>query len=63
MPVNKGDVVRIVKVGATDEAEKNALLAIAGDKPGLWDGLEEEDVLGVLKQAITDTGTLLTMTL
>ncbi len=41
MPVNKGDVVRIVKVGAIDEAEKNALLAIAGDKPGLWDGLEE----------------------
>ncbi len=62
MPVNKGDV-RTVKVAATDEAEKNALLAIAGDKPGLWDGLEEEDVLGVLKQAITNTGTLLTMTL
>jgi len=39
MTVNKGDVVRIVKAGASDEAEKNALLAIAGEKPGLWDGL------------------------
>ena len=31
-----------------DEAQKNALLALAGDKPSLWDGLDEEDVLGVL---------------
>ncbi|KAL0049923.1 hypothetical protein WJX82_000834 [Trebouxia sp. C0006] len=56
MTVNKGDVVRIVKAGASDEAEKNALLAIAGEKPGLWDGLEEDDVLGVLKQATATTG-------
>ena len=57
MTVNKGDVVRIVKAGASDEAEKNALLAIAGETPGLWDGLEEDDVLGVLKQATATTGT------
>lgn len=56
MTVSKGDVVRIVKAGASDEAEKNALLAIAGEKPGLWDGLEEDDVLGVLKQATATTG-------
>ena len=53
MPVNKRDVVRIVEAGASDEAQKNALLAIAGDKPSLWDGVDEEDVLGVLKQGIT----------
>ncbi len=58
MTVNNGDVVRIVKAGASDEAEKNALLAIAGEKPGLWDGLEEDDVLGALKQATATTGTL-----
>ena len=58
MTVNNGDVVRIVKAGASDEAEKNALLAIAGEKPGLWDGLEEDDVLGALEQATATTGTL-----
>ena len=56
MPVNKHDVVRSVKAGVSDKAHKNALLALAGDKPGLWDGLDEEDVLGVLEQAITQTG-------
>jgi len=39
MSVNKGDVVRIVEAGAADEAETFALLAIAGEKLGLWDGL------------------------
>lgn len=48
MSVNKREVVRIIKAGASDEAQKNALLALAGDKPSLWDGLDEEDVLGVL---------------
>lgn len=57
MPVNKRDVVRIVKAGATDEAQKNALLALAGDKPSLWDGLDAEDVLGVLKQGVTQLET------
>ena len=56
MPVNKRDVVRIVKAGTSDKAHKNALLALAGDKPGLWDGLDEEDVLGVLEQARTQPG-------
>ncbi|KAL3131822.1 hypothetical protein ABBQ38_007536 [Trebouxia sp. C0009 RCD-2024] len=50
MPVNKRDVVRIVKAGVSG-TEKDALLALAGEKPALWDGLEEDDVLGVLKQA------------
>ena len=48
MSLNKREVVRIIKAGASDEAQKNALLALAGDKPSLWDGLDEEDVLGVL---------------
>ena len=57
MPVNKHDVIRIVKAGASDEAHKNVLLALACDKPGLWDGLDEEDVLGVLKQqAVIQSG-------
>ena len=58
MPVNKRDVVRIVKAGASG-TEKDALLALAGEKPGLWDGLEED----VLKQASTTIGTLLTVAL
>ena len=52
MPLNKRDVVRIVKAGASDEAQKNALLALAGNKPSLWDGLDEEDVLGALEQGV-----------
>ena len=60
MPVNKRDVVRILKTGASG-TERNALLALAGEKPGLWDGLEEDDVLSVLKHASSCTGTLLTM--
>ncbi len=63
MPVNKGDVVRIVEAGAADEAEAFALLAVASEKPGLWHGLEEGHVLGVLKQANAATGMSLTMTL
>ncbi len=58
MPVNKLDVVRIVKDGASG-TEKDALLALADEEPGLWDGLEEDDVLGVLKYASATTGTLL----
>ena len=50
--------MRIVKVGASVAAEKNVLLVIAGEKPGLRDGLEEDDVFGVLKQATATTGTL-----
>ena len=38
--------------------KKNTLLVIAGEKPGLWDGFEEDDVFGVLKQATLTTGTL-----
>ena len=58
MPVNTLDVVRILKAGASG-TEKDALLVIAGEKPGLWEGLEEDDVPGVLKKAIATTGRLL----
>ena len=58
MPVNKLDVVRIVKAGASG-TEKAALLVIASEKPGLWEGLEEGDVLDVLKLATATTGRLL----
>ena len=47
-----------MKAGASNGAGKNALLAIAGEKPGLWDGLEEADDFSVLKQATSTTGTL-----
>ena len=62
MPVNKRDVVRIVKAGASG-TEKDALLVLAGEKPGVWDGLEEDDFLGVLKEASAATGTLLSVAL
>ena len=58
MPVNKHEVVQIVKAGASG-TERDALLASAGTKPGLWDGPEEDDILGALKQASTTTGTCL----
>ena len=45
------------------EQKKDALLVLAGENPGLWDGLEEDDVLGVLKHASGSTGTLLTVAL
>ena len=56
MPLNKQDVVRIVRAGVSDKAHKSALLALAGDKQGLWDGLDEEEVLDVLEQALIQTG-------
>ena len=60
MPISKYDVVRIVRDG-TSGTEKIALLALAGEKPGLWEGLEEVEVLAVLRHAISSTGTLLTV--
>ena len=60
MAVNKSDVVRIVKTHVSG-TEKDVLLALAGEKPGLWDGLGEDDVLGVLRQASSGTGTSLTV--
>ena len=56
MPVNKRDVVRVIKAGASDEAQKNSLLVLAGLEPGLWDGLDEEEVLGVLKYVLKQRG-------
>ena len=53
---------RGLKAGASG-TQKDALLDLAGEKPGLWGGLEEDDVLGVLKQASETTGTLLTVAL
>lgn len=63
MPVSKLDVVRIVKAGASDASEMYALLVLAGEKKGLWDGLEEDDVIPVLKRANATTGTLLIIAL
>ncbi len=57
--MEKSDVVRIVRAGASG-TEKYALLALAGEK-GLWECLEEDEVLGVLKEASKLTGTLLTV--
>ena len=45
------------------KAEKNALLAIARLKPGLWDCLEEEDVLGALRFEMLTNGMVLIVTL
>ena len=47
--VSKSAVAQIIRSGAKDEAEKSSLLVIAGLHPGLWAGLEEEDILGVLR--------------
>ena len=54
-------MVRIVKAGALDVTEKIALLAVAGEIPSLWDGLEEEDVLAVLRHKLIMTGMPLTI--
>ena len=63
MAVSKDDVVRVVKAGASDEGEKTALLTLADEMPSLWDGLEDEDVLGVLRYVLAKNGIFLTMTL
>lgn len=47
----------VLRSAGASGTEKDALLALAGEKPGLWDGLEEDDILGVLRQASASTGT------
>ena len=40
---------RLVRAGAQDSKEKAQLLHLVGVKPNLWDGLEEDEVLDVLR--------------
>ena len=63
MPVDKQGVVRIVNARVHDKAERTALLFIAGAQQSLWEGLEDDDVLDVLKQAASSTGSLLSVSL
>ena len=37
MPIQKEDLARLIMARAANEAEKAALLLIAGEKPGLWE--------------------------
>lgn len=55
MEVTKKDVVRIITAAASGP-EMDDLLALAGEKPGLWDGLQEEHVMGVLKAQLRKEG-------
>ena len=48
MPVDKAAVVRLIKAASEGE-EKIQLLRLAGSKPDLWDALEKEDVVDVLR--------------
>ena len=56
MPVTKADVVRLIKQAAENPEERNQLLALAGDKPGLWSELDEEDVVGCLQAQLRKEG-------
>ena len=58
MPVTKADVVRAVKQAASSTQEKDQLLALAGAQPSLWDGLDQEDVVGVLRAQLQTMGEL-----
>jgi len=53
--VNKTDVVRIIKVGANGD-EQDELLILAGMHPTLWEGLDEGDVLRVLRKQLRKEG-------
>lgn len=53
--VSKNDVLRLIRVATANNddsgAERHSLMALAGSKPGLWKGLEESEVVGVLREA------------
>ncbi len=49
MPVDEADVVRLIKETAESPEEKHQLLALAGNKPSLWEGVSENQVVGVLR--------------
>jgi hypothetical protein len=48
MPIDKAAVVRLIRASSEKE-ERTQLLRLAGTKPGLWEALEEEDVVDVLR--------------
>ena len=52
MPVKKKMVQNLVRQAAKDSEEKVHLLRLAGSKPGLWGGLEEDEVVGVLREVL-----------
>ena len=49
MPVDKRAVQRLVRAAAQHAEEKTQLLLLVGSKPELWDGLEEDEVIDVLR--------------
>lgn len=58
MAVSKADVVQAVKAATVGNlSERNQLLVLAGEKPTLWEGLEAEDVVGVLREALAQSST------
>ena len=56
MPITKKDVVRLIKTAAASLQEMNQLLALAGEKPSLWDELDEDDVVGCLRAQLLKEG-------
>ena len=57
MPVTIYDVVRlIINSAAASLQEKDQLLALAGDKPSLWNELDEDDVVGCLRAQLLKEG-------
>ena len=57
MPLTKVDVVRLIKAAVVDdEEEKIQLLMLAGQKPSLWFGLDEEDVVACLRTYLRTQG-------
>ena len=54
MPVDKAGLQALVRREAVDLAEKHKLLLLAA-KAELWEGLEEDEVLGVLRLALEET--------
>ena len=62
MPVDKAGLQALVRREAVDVAEKHKLLLLVA-KAELWDGLEEDEVLGVLRLALAETASGRTCTL
>ena len=53
MPLDKYTVQRLVRGEARDAEEKVKLLRLVAEKPELWDGLEEDEIVGVLRETLT----------
>ena len=48
--------MRLIKAAADSQQERFQLLALAGDKPSLWDELDEDDVVGCLRTHLRKEG-------